>query len=163
MKKIIVLLLFVISFSGNAQEKLNEYKASNGITYKIGDNVTLGRGSGTQGTFVYLKIGGWMAGGSTQIGSAYSGLNVDIKKIKKLKYKGAEKVMFTVGGGNIVNYSLDIESAISSCEVKDCNNQSSSVITETDKYDKLKKLKQLLDDGTLTNEEYELEKKKLLN
>lgn len=163
MKKIILLLLLAISFSGNAQEKLNEYTASNKITYKEGDMITLGRGSGLQGTFVYLKIAGWMAGGTTQIGSAYSGLNVEIKKIKKFKFKGAEKTVFTVGGGNITNYSLEIEEAIASCEIKDCINQNTTTIGEADKYDKLKKLKVLFDDGTLTKEEYDVEKKKLLN
>jgi hypothetical protein len=161
MKKIILLLLFVSCFA-NAQEKLKEYKASNGITYKEGDRLTLGRGSGGQGTFVYLKIAGWMVGSATQIGSAYSGLNVDIKKIKKQTYKGGEKIIFTVGGGNITNYSLEIEEAIASCEVKDCQNQSIAVVNKTDKYDDLKKLKSLLDDGTLSKEEYEVEKKKIL-
>ncbi|MBC7847269.1 MAG: SHOCT domain-containing protein [Flavobacterium sp.] len=162
MKKIILLLLLVSGFV-NAQENLKEYVASNGITYKVGDMVLLGRGSGGQGTFVYLKIAGWMAGSSTQIGSAYSGLNVEIKKIKKQKFKGAEKIVFTVGGGNITNYSLEIEEAIGSCEIKDCNTQSNAPVSQTDKYDQLKKLKALLADGTLTQEEYEAEKKKLLN
>lgn len=158
-----LLLLLAIFSYGNAQEKINEYTASNKVTYKEGDMITLGRGSGIQGTFVYLKIAGWMAGGTTQIGSAYAGLNVEIKKIKKYKFKGAEKTVFTVGGGNITNYSLEIEEAIGSCEIKDCNKQSPVTISETDKYDKLKKLKVLFDDGTLTKEEYDLEKKKLLN
>ena len=162
MKKIILLLLLV-SGVVNAQENLKEYVASNGITYKVGDMVLLGRGSGGQGTFVYLKIAGWMAGSETQIGSAYSGLNVEIKKIKKQKFKGAEKIIFTVGGGNITNYSLEIEEAISSCEIKDCATQNNAPVSQTDKYDQLKKLKALLADGTLSQEEYDAEKKKLLN
>jgi hypothetical protein len=161
MKKIILLLLLVSGFV-NAQEKLTEYKASNGITYKVGDMVLLGRGSGGQGTFVYLKIAGWAAGGATQIGSAYSGLNVEIKKIKLFKFKGAEKIVFIVGGGNITNYSLEIEEAIASCEIKDCISPNNAPVSQTDKYDQLKKLKALLDDGTLSKEEYEAEKKKLL-
>ncbi|MEN9907132.1 MAG: hypothetical protein RLZZ540_273 [Bacteroidota bacterium] len=162
MRKIILVLLFISGFA-NAQDKITEYKASNNITYKVGDAIQLGRGSGGQGTFVYLKIAGWMAGGTTQIGSAYSGLNVVIKKIKKATFKGAEKVYFTVGGGNITNYSLEIEEAIATCEVKDCQQTQGAVITQSDKFDKLKKLKELLADGTLTQEEYDVEKKKLLN
>jgi hypothetical protein len=163
MKKIMLLSLFAVFFTAKSQDKLEEYKASNGITYKVGDNVLLGKGSGIQGTFVYLRIAGWAMGSNMQIGSAYAGLNVDIKKIKTGKFKGVEKVYFTVGGGNITNYSLDIEAAIESCEVKDCKSQDIVVISESDKYDKLKKLKILLDEGTLTKEEYESEKKKLLN
>ena len=162
MKKSIVLLL-LISGILNAQENLKEYTASNGITYKIGDRIKLGKGIGGQGTFVYLKMAGWMAGTDTQIGSAYAGLNVDLKKIKKYKFKGAEKIIFTVGGGNLTNYSLEIEEAISVCEIIDCNGKPVDTIIESDKYDKLNKLKILLDNGTLTKEEFEIEKKKLLN
>lgn len=161
MKKIILLLLLVTGFA-NAQERILEYKASNNVTYKVGDTIQLGRGSGIQGTFVYLKIAGWAAGSATQIGSAYGGLNVNIKKIKKATFKGAEKIYFTVGGGNITNYSLEIEEAIATCEVKDCTSPQGTVISQSDKYDKLKKLKDLLSDGTLSQEEYDSEKKKLL-
>jgi hypothetical protein len=56
---------------------------------------------------------------SQGIGSAYSGLNVIIKKIKQVTFKGAVKTGFIVGGGNI-NYLLLIEDAIATCEIKDC-------------------------------------------
>lgn len=161
MRKIILLLLFVSSFA-SAQDKVSEYKASNNIAYKVGDTIKLGRGSGLQGTFVYLKMAGWMAGSTTQIGSAYGGLNVIIKKIKKQTFKGGEKIYFTVGGGNITNYSLEIEEAIASCEIKDCVKNQETLTPQSDKYDKLKKLKDLLADGTLSQEEFESEKKKLL-
>jgi hypothetical protein len=59
------------------------------------------------------------AASSTGIGSAYSGLNVIIKKIKQVTFKGAVKTGFIVGGGNI-NYLLLIEDAIATCEIKDC-------------------------------------------
>lgn len=160
MKKLILLLL-ITSFC-HAQ-RISEYKASNGITYKEGDTIKLGMGSGNRGTFVYLQIGGWMAGDSTPIGSNYNGLNVIIAKIKKFTFKGAEKVVFSVKGGNITNYNLMIEDAISVCEIKDCIEKKPIVINESDKYDKLKKLKELFDSGTLTKEEYEKEKKMLLD
>lgn len=163
MKKIILLLLFV-SAVANAQDKVTEYKASNNVTYKVGDSIALGRGSGLQGTFVYLKMAGWMAGTDVQIGSAYAGLNVIIKKLKVQKFKGASKMYFVVGGGNITNYTLEIEEAIASCEVKDCNaTKTVSSAPAPDKFDQLKKLKDLLANGTLNQEEFEAEKKKLLN
>lgn len=163
MKKFILLLLLVSAFA-TGQSRVEEYKASNDITYKEGDSITLGRGSGLQGTFVYLKMSGWMAGSAIQIGSAYSGLNVIIKKIKVAKFKGAEKAFFIVGGGNITNYSLEIEEAIATCEIKECKEQQATMVgSKPDKYDKLKKLKELLSNGTLNQEEFESEKKKLLN
>jgi len=47
--------------SVNAQnvKKLNEYKASNGITYKIGDEIKLGKGSNDNGNIVYVTMVGW--------------------------------------------------------------------------------------------------------
>jgi len=105
------------------QKLLNEYKASNGITYQPGDTVRLGRGSAQNGSFLYVQIGGFAQSTSdddNNIGRHYSGTNVIIKKIKAYKVRGSEKVFFTVGAGNIVNYNLYIEDAIATCEIADC-------------------------------------------
>lgn len=42
------------------------------------------------------------------------------------------------------------------------NNNSNTIIKEDDKYDKLAKLKKLLDDNVITRDEFEIEKAKLL-
>lgn len=148
-------------------EKLEEYTASNGITYKVGDEIKLGRGSDTNGKFVYVNVGGWAMSTdaeSNRLGAANAGLIVTVKKIKKYDYKRYKGVYFTVGGGNITNYTLDIENAIITCEIEDCkNNNEVSSISTSDKYDQLAKLKKLFDDGVLTEEEYNAEKKKVLD
>lgn len=161
MKHISIILFLTGALSASAQT-LPEYKASNGITYKPGDTVKLGRGSHPNGDFRYLVMGGLAASGgdSDNIPKHYSGMNVIIKKIKTQKMKGAEKVWFIVGAGNIVNYNLAIEDAIATCEVSDCKNQTAA---SSDKYDQLAKLKGLLDSGVITQEEYDKEKKKLLD
>lgn len=162
--------------NGKKMEKLDEYVASNGITYKVGDEIKLGRGSDTNGRFVYINIAGWgaMAGATNnanynadqnRLGSANSGLIVTVKKIKKYNYKRYKGVYFTIGGGNITNYSLDIENAIKTCEVENCTKevQKVEIVGNTsDKYDQLAKLKKLLDDGVLTQAEFDAEKKKIL-
>ena len=56
-------ILIIISLAaclcyGQKVEKLEQYTASNGITYKIGDDIELGRGSGTHGEFLYILRGG---------------------------------------------------------------------------------------------------------
>ena len=170
MKKITLLIITVLMMNTvqaqNKVEKLEEYTASNGITYKVGDEIKLGRGSDTNGKFVYVNIGGW--GMSTdaetnRLGAANSGLIVTVKKIKSYNYKRYKGVYFTVGGGNLTNYNLDIENAIVTCEIEDCKKEGESTgNSSTDKYDQLKKLKELFDDGILTEEEYNVEKKKLL-
>ena len=152
------LLISTVSFSQRVQ-KLDEYKASNGVVYKKGDIITMNIGSAHNGGFVYLTVGGWTPS-SFQIPSSFAGAPVKVKKIKKYKVKGVEKVLFTVGGGNITNYVLDIEPAIQVCEVTPCKAKDGK--HSSSKYDELKKLKELLDSRVINEEEFEIEKKKIL-
>lgn len=157
-------LLCVNSLSAQKTKKIEEYAATNGVTYKVGDEIKLGRGSDTNGRFVYVMMGGWAMSTNPEenrLGAANAGLLVTIKKIKKYNYKRFKGVYFTVGGGNITNYLLDIENAIATCEIEDCTSTGDNTV-EVDKYDQLAKLKKLLDEGVLTKEEFELEKKKIL-
>lgn len=156
------------------REKKDSYKASNGKTYKIGDTITLGRGSNTNDRFNYLQAGGIlnaMALGTLSDG-AYAmsgernmaGQNVIIKKIKKETSKRAgERTFFVVGIGSVTNANLFIEDAISTCEIKDCIEKKQDAGSGTgDKYDRLKKIKELKDSGVLSEEEYNSEKNKIL-
>lgn len=43
------------------------------------------------------------------------------------------------------------------------NNRNCTIIKSDDKYDQLKKLKQLLDDGIINQNEFDIEKEKILN
>jgi len=152
------------------------YEASNGERYRVGDTIKLGRGSGVNGQFLYVQMGGWLATmgynqdkGQDQLNlpRGIAGTKVVVKKIKRYTYRGTVKYSFVVGGGNITNYNLDIESAIETCEVVPCKPPEPIPVTITqpkpDKYDQLKKLKELLDSGAITKEEYEIEKKKVLD
>ncbi len=172
MKKLLLLGIFSFVFvSANAQkvEKLKKYKASNGIIYKVGDQIKLGRGSGANGAFVYVTMGGWAmieSGKITPLAPSNAGLIVKIKKIKKYNYKHYKGVYFTVGGGNITNYNIDIENAIAAGEIQSPINKKLTQEknnNNNDKYDELLKIKKLFDMGVLTKEEYEAEKKKILN
>lgn len=159
-----VIILIGLSLSAQKIEKLDEYTASNGITYKEGDEIKLGRGSDTNGRFVYVTVGGWAVSTNPEenrLGAGNAGLLVTVKKIKKYNYKRYKGVYMTVGGGNITNYTLDIENAIATCEIEDCSNDQGNV-GASDKYDRLKKLKELFDSGAITEEEYNLEKRKIL-
>lgn len=168
--------MFVISVGiANAQTStLKEYSAPNGKIYKPGDTIKLGRGSDPQGNFRYLEMGGWGAvmsynsnkdASQFNIGRAYSGTNVIVKKIKQTKMRGSVRTFFTVAGGNITNYNLIIDDAIATCEIADCNeSKSASINTNSESnLDKLKKLKELYDSGALSKEEYEEKKKKILD
>lgn len=152
----------------------NAYTATNGITYRIGDTVKLGRGSSPDGHFRYLNIGGWASillydsnRGSEQfdIDRSMSGLSVIVKAINYYKFRGTTKVIFGVGGGNITNYNLSIEDAIATCEVLPCNNGQSgaTIIQPLSTADEIKKLYELKKEGILTEEEFQQQKEKLLS
>lgn len=157
MKKITLLLALIITTVLNAQ-KLDEYTASNGITYKPGDEIKLNRGSGINGSFVYAYLG--LGGQGLPSGS--TNLIVTLKKIRKFESKRYKGVFFIVGGGNIVNYAIDIENAIAACEITPCDSEDKNNASASDKYDKLAKIKKLFDEGVLSEDEYEAEKKKIL-
>lgn len=146
-------------------KSVDEYKASNGITYKVGDLIQLGRGSGVNGQYVYVtlqKIDLSLNPYADQLQRGYAGLVVTIKEIKHSKFKKFEHVIFYIDmGDNIDNYVINIENAIATCEIKDCVKDEKPQSTD-DKYNKLKKIKTLYDEGILTKGEYEAEKKKIL-
>lgn len=174
MKKLLALLLFIIIAYNTKAQKITEYTAINGITYKIGDTVHLGMGSSSKGTFMFLQMSGWAASlnydpnaGPEQlnIGRGYDNTAVIVKKINASETKGIIKYSFTVGGGNITNYVLYIDEAIQACEVVPCRQSGPSIPTmepDDDKVARLKKWKALLDNGTIIQDEYDAQKKKIL-
>lgn len=153
-------------------KRLSQYNASNGKTYHVGDTIKLGQGSAPNGTFRYVQYGGWlmfMINGSQaddhNIEKTYSGYGAVIKKIHSFKAHGIPKVVFAVDIGGASNFDLWIEDAIASCEIVDCKGkqvQATVVNQSDDQFDKLKKLKALLDSGAITQSEYDQQKKKLL-
>lgn len=180
MKKILLLSMFAVCSITYSQqvdvkrEKQKSYSASNGITYKVGDAILLGRGSDTNGKFNYLQAGGLLNALSMGVGADsyamsgdrnFAGQNAIIKKIKKETSKrGGEKVFFVVGVGSLTNGNLFIEDAIKSCEIADCDKSvnSDNKINSNDKYDRLKKIQELKDSEILTIDEFESEKAKIL-
>ncbi len=124
MKKFLFFLLFFPIFliaQNKRVEKLKEYKASNGIVYKKGDEFQLNTGSGNDGRFVYVRMAAiampayesvYMVTGSL------AGTIVKIKKIIKYNKPHYKGVWFIVGAGKTVNFDVDIEKAIKSGEVK---------------------------------------------
>ncbi len=134
--------------------------------YYEGYKIKLGMGSNVatkEFNFIYtspLSIAGKM-----YLGSSLAGFQMEVKKIKKYGSKKlGDKYYLVLAGGNIVNYWCEIESALQSGEVIDDriikNDQSKPESTSL--ADELSKLKKLYDDGTITKEEFEEAKKKLL-
>jgi len=159
MKYIIIVFLLspILAF---VQKQLPEYKASNNVTYHPGDTVMLGMGSATNGNFMYVQVAGFAQSSNqdqNNLPRGFSGRNAVIRNINSVRHQGSDKVYFLVGLGLRTNYYLVIEDAIATCEIP-CNEKDQP----DDKYDQLKKLKALLDDGAIAQEEYDKEKTKLL-
>jgi hypothetical protein len=160
MKLLILILIFSAPLSVVGQEHLLEYTASNGITYHEGDQITLGMGSAPTGDFLFLSAGGMV--GKTDLYKNKK--NLVIKSIKTFQKEGAEKVYFTLEEGHNSTTKLLIEEAISSCEVLPCPlKMQLKIISAKDPRDRLEKLQELHDSGTLEEEEYESMKKEIIN
>jgi len=162
MKKALLMILLLPVFAFG--QDITEYKASNNKIYHIGDTVRLSKGSSSNGEFLYLQMGGINAflghGHNLNIDKSYANTGVIIKKIKKDKVRGIQKTWFVVDGGNITNYNLYIDDAILSCEVTPCQTGNTQTLSVADE---ILKLKKLLDAGAITQDEYNAQKKKLLN
>jgi hypothetical protein len=182
MKKLIF-LLFLIPFISQAQ-KITEYKATNGITYHVKDTVRLNQGSAKDSSFLHIRQGSFGPGGNYNLPGYYLHTGVVIKSIKKNSDSGTDKYIFMIDGNGLFRYSLYIDDAIAACEVTPCTqvpavkqpvvttkqpapavNQQPAPAAKPSILvaDEIKKLKELLDSGALTQAEFDAQKKKLLN
>ncbi|MBS1501705.1 MAG: SHOCT domain-containing protein [Bacteroidetes bacterium] len=158
------ILLPLFAFS----QKLKEYHASNGITYRPGDTIKLGLGSMPNGDFKYIQINQLLPGppdprrsGAMAARKDMSNGSYVIKKIAKVEQMtGGEQVVITIRTGGLPTCDVWIEAAITACEVTPCGQKTSGAPVGV--ADELIKLKKLLDDGAITQAEYDAQKKKLL-
>jgi hypothetical protein len=162
---ILVVFTITVAIGQKASEKLEKYTASNGITYEIGDQIQLGKGSGTNGEFVYINRGGSVNGNNSQnkgVGSANAGLLFTIKKMNKYNFRRIQGVYLTLKKGKKAIYTLDLENAIVNCEVGKCDKEDTDDQVINYKNNPLGLLKKRYKDGSLSKKQYEAEKRKML-
>lgn len=183
MKKYLSALLFIGILQASAQPK--EDSASNKDTlytttgWRIAKNtnIRLAVGSLPNGDFKYITTStrSWatvMQGNNATeaVGRKWNG---HYFKVKDFRVEGNKKRGYVgyliLGGGNIVNYECDIESAIKAGEVEvpEIYKQKNPVQVVQVKQqlsiaDELAKLHKLLQDSLITKNEYEIMKKKLI-
>jgi hypothetical protein len=171
MKRILLATLLLIPFLTKAQglfggSSVTEYKASNGVTYHVGDTVRLGRGTKPDGSFLYLEDHGLIPNprSTRTLPKEFANASATVKSIRKMKINGVDKYMFSVNPGGPMRYTVFIDDAIEACEIKPCKSTDSAIpATAGSVADEIKKLKALFDSGAITKAEYDAQKKKLLN
>lgn len=166
----------------NGDQKLVGDTLVTGSGYKVfvGQKLKLGRGTSPNGDFIYIRInGGSMfnysstvpnyANTANNLNRSHAGREFKVVKIVKRGTKKTGIVYYPVINIGMVRYECDIENAIAMGEVEVPEEylprKKESVVVvkeELSVADELSKLKKLLDDGVITKEEFDSQKKKLL-
>lgn len=180
MKKLLLLLISCGPLLSQAQSNFTSlkeakeatadgYKTASGWIIKEGDKIQTGRGTMPNKSFAYIYNAPGIAldVSRTPLGATWSSKQATVKKIT---FSGTKKSGLTpilvVGMGHLNNYWIEIDNAIAAGEIippaefqkKDVPSTGTASVA-----DELKKLKELLDAGAITQEEYDQQKKKLLN
>jgi len=132
------------------------YVAKDGSIFKVGDKITLGTPSGVNGRFVHLtKVD--IGGNVYQVGAEAVNTSCEIKKIRLdgNERRGFKAAFRTKGFTGIDNYFLWIEDGIVSGEVK------SLVMSSDEALSELKKAKDKLDLGLISQQEFDTIKTEL--
>jgi len=170
MKKIMILLIIMLSGSLMAQKKVLGYLTDNGTNYAPGDTVQLGTPSNvTLGQFSFIQKSVMMQAMLTGVKNSYllsrfAHSFMLVKKIKVVKSRRTGNKTYLIGGvGGIGNYWIDIESALETGEAIDPN--AAKIKEHSQQFslaDELRKLKNLLDETVITQVEYTLLKSNLI-
>jgi hypothetical protein len=164
MKKILFLAFLPMLFTQvNAQEikftdlvtitergEYTSYVGSDGGVYNIGDRIKIGVPSSNK-TFAFISQGDGLLMPIEPLLASASGTETEIKKIFVTgnKRTGFSVTMRTKGVTGLLNYTIQFENALSTGEIK------GSGMTSDEALEALKKAKDKLDLGIITQEEYD--------
>ncbi|MCW2120727.1 hypothetical protein [Flavobacterium sp. 7A] len=155
----LALLTSIISFgqeinfkdlSNSSRGEFISYVSQDDATYKVGDRIKIGVPSSNK-SFAFITEGDGFLLPITNLTASSSGQETEIKKIFVVGNKRAGyTVSFrTKGITGLSNYSIQFENALSTGEVKGFGKTSDEALTE------LKKEKDKLDLGLITQEEFD--------
>lgn len=168
MKKVFLMVVFVTQFGFGQEIKHSElatttskgeftsYVGSDGGIYKIGDRIKIGVPSSNK-TFAYISEGDGFLLPITNLTASASGQETEIKRIYVVGNKRAGySVSFrTKGITGLSNYTVQFENALSTGEIKGFGKTSDDALAE------LKKAKDKLDLGLITQEQFDTLKSEL--
>jgi hypothetical protein len=175
----LLFLLFALPLVCYAQDELpriikDTLLTTSGYRMVAGTDVKLGTGTLPNGDFKYVAISSasWVnisdpSMSKMGISRRYNGHLVHVKKFRKDGNNKRGYVFYAVvGGGNIVNYDIDVESAIAAGELVVPNQfrpKAANAAAQPSPADEIKKLKDLLEKGAISQNEYDSAKKKILD
>lgn len=167
MKRLLLLIALFSTTQSFAQKKNDSLVTSIGWVIKQGDYLELANGTMDNGRFKFVQTSEALGGGSalSHLPNRYGTQRYRVTKIKSYRNNQIPVIVLNKTMGIENRFDVEIEGAIKSGEVivpeqfrkKEPVSQPASVA------DELTKLKKLYDDGILTKEEFEAQKKKLLN
>lgn len=177
-KSIIALAMLSLPFLAQSQEndfgKLikDTLELKNGARFVVGQKVKFGYGSGANKTFEFVHLSPWSIAGPIKLTPQWANHEMEIKNFKLEGSKKTGKTFIIVlGGGNLSPYWCEVIAAMDNGEVivEGVNDKKTAAVPATvtaatpSSADELKKLKDLYDSGTLTKDEYDAAKKKVLD
>lgn len=150
-----------------AQKRISSIETRAGWIIHEGDSIRLGKGSNADGSFRYVS-GPELLKGVTYSNKENKQSHLETGIDKRYNYNGyVVHRIFNDGTLHIrkgTRLVINIEPAIKAGELLQKREKETTImINQGSVADELAKLKKLYDDGVLTKEEYEAQKKKLLN
>lgn len=166
MRSIISIFILLMPAMIFAQRKNDSLVTSIGWVINKGDTITLGLGSMPDGGYKYIQISEAASFGDEHLSNRYSGKSFEVFKIKV--FRGRQVPVIKYGNSKLLGqrWDVEIEGAIANNEIvvpEKFRKKQDAPPASASKADEIAKLKKLLDDGALTKEEFEAEKKKILN
>ena len=181
MKKVLTIALLLYTFLVQAQDSTYVRNDSlftrSGYIIIAGQDLKIGSGSAPDGDFKYISISqtSLMYGTSDNrsMANGYNSLSRQNAhhafKVVRIDERGNKKhgfYYYPIINVGATRFQVDIDDAIASGEivipVEFKKQQTAAAVPQEDVYDKLTKLKKLLDDSAITQQEYDAQKKKLL-
>lgn len=146
------------------------YVSKTGWVLREGEDITLGSGTmpNKYFAFIYETPSNWNVPDRERLTSFSNGKKA---KVKTLLVRGSKRagyqIIARIGIGTLTNYWVELDNAIESGEVAIPEPYASRLNppagTSFSVADEIRKLKNLLDEGVLTKEEFEAQKRKLLS
>ena len=124
-KTIVLLILLTVTLKSMSQNAPvitdTSYTASNGMTFFIGDDIKIGKGTlrfNKRDYFTYIYTAPWTFPRGSHLDQYFSGKLLKIKKIRTIgNDKRGHKVILVCGSGDLVHWWIEIEDAIRNGEI----------------------------------------------